>query len=32
MDIPIPYNWDLEAVVLPQNEMIENSLKELVAF
>ncbi len=32
LDTPIPYNWDLEAVVLPQNEMIVTAVKELLAF
>lgn len=32
LDTPIPYNWDLEAVVLPQIEMIVTTVKELLAF
>ncbi len=32
LDTPIPYNWDLEAAVLPQNWHIETAIQELVGF
>jgi 2-oxoisovalerate dehydrogenase E1 component len=32
LDTPIPYNWDLEKVVLPQNSDIEKAVKELLNY
>ncbi len=31
-DTPVPYNWDLEAVMLPQTETIKTAAEELLAF
>lgn len=31
-DTPIPYNWDLEAAVLPQERHIKEAIQELVAY
>ncbi len=31
-DTPVPYNWDLEAAVLPQNDDIEQAVQKLVTF
>jgi 2-oxoisovalerate dehydrogenase E1 component len=32
MDLPVPYNWELEKVVLPQNKNIEKVARELISF
>lgn len=32
LDTPVPYHWDLEEVMLPQNHSIANAIKELLAF
>jgi 2-oxoisovalerate dehydrogenase E1 component len=32
LDLPVPYNWDLEEVMLPQNETIAQAVTELLAY
>ena len=31
-DVPVPYNWDLEAAVLPSDEDVKRSAKELLLY
>ncbi len=31
-DTPVPYNWDLEEAVLPQNKVIEKKMHELLSY
>jgi 2-oxoisovalerate dehydrogenase E1 component len=32
MDIPVPFNWKLEAVVLPQEEHFREAINELISY